>query len=194
MAGRCARTWRRRGRSSTGSAAMAASSTSIPDCARWRSSKPAGRWRWRRAAWSRPGPRPSTRAACLRARAGAQAAHRLHPPRRGAALQLLSQFLPGLPGRGAGRPPGRVAGSAQALHRSGAGRRLHRLQARLAHAPSRINRSATSTFAEFMRQVRDGVAPHYPYRMLVQMLLQPLDLNRTVQKLAVPLLARGARL
>jgi hypothetical protein len=25
------------------------------------------------------------------------------------------------------------------------------------------------------------------------MLLQPLDLNRTVQKLAIPLLARGAR-
>jgi hypothetical protein len=48
-------------------------------------------------------------------------------------------------------------------------------------------------FAEFMAQVREGVAPHYPYRMLVQMLLQPLDLNRTVQKLAVPLLAQGAR-
>lgn len=48
-------------------------------------------------------------------------------------------------------------------------------------------------FAEFMRQVREGVAPHYPYRMMVQMLLQPLDLNRTLQKLVVPLLARGAR-
>jgi hypothetical protein len=48
-------------------------------------------------------------------------------------------------------------------------------------------------FAEFMAQVREGVAPHYPYRMLVQMLLQPLDLNRTLRKLAVPLLARGAR-
>ncbi len=48
-------------------------------------------------------------------------------------------------------------------------------------------------FAEFMRQVREGVAPHFPYRMLVQMLLQPLDLNRTLQKLAVPMLARGAR-
>ena len=48
-------------------------------------------------------------------------------------------------------------------------------------------------FADFMQQVREGVAPHYPYRMMVQMLLQPLDLNRTLQKLAVPLLARGAR-
>ena len=48
-------------------------------------------------------------------------------------------------------------------------------------------------FTEFMRQVRTGFAPHYPYRMMIQMLLQPLDLNRTVQKLAIPLLARGAR-
>jgi hypothetical protein len=29
--------------------------------------------------------------------------------------------------------------------------------------------------------------------MAMQMLLQPLDLNRTVHKLAVPLLERGAR-
>ena len=48
-------------------------------------------------------------------------------------------------------------------------------------------------FAEFMAQVRAGLAPHYPYRMMVKMLLQPLDLNRTLQKLALPLLARGAR-
>jgi hypothetical protein len=48
-------------------------------------------------------------------------------------------------------------------------------------------------FAEFIRQVRQVVAPHYPYRMAMQMLLQPLDLNRTVHKLAVPLLERGAR-
>jgi hypothetical protein len=48
-------------------------------------------------------------------------------------------------------------------------------------------------FTGFMRQVRMGFAPHYPYRMMIQMLLQPLDLNRTVQKLAIPLLARGAR-
>lgn len=48
-------------------------------------------------------------------------------------------------------------------------------------------------FAAFMRQVRDVVAPQYPYRMAMQMLLQLLDLNRTVHKLAVPLLERGAR-
>jgi rubrerythrin len=48
-------------------------------------------------------------------------------------------------------------------------------------------------FTAFMRQVRMGFAPHYPYRMMIRMLLQPLDLNRTVQKLAIPLLARGAR-
>jgi rubrerythrin len=48
-------------------------------------------------------------------------------------------------------------------------------------------------FTEFMRQVRAVFALHYPYRMMIQMLLQPLDLNRTVQKLAIPLLARGAR-
>jgi len=48
-------------------------------------------------------------------------------------------------------------------------------------------------FAVFMRQVRERLLQHYPYRMAVQMLLQPLRLNRTVQKLAVPLLVRGAR-
>jgi hypothetical protein len=48
-------------------------------------------------------------------------------------------------------------------------------------------------FAEFMRQVRERLRPHYPHRMAVQMVLQPLDLNRALQRIAVPLLVRGAR-
>src|SRR5262245_27517384 len=48
-------------------------------------------------------------------------------------------------------------------------------------------------FAAFMHQVRERLRPHYPYRMAVQMVLQPLRLNRTIQKLAAPLLIRGAR-
>jgi rubrerythrin len=48
-------------------------------------------------------------------------------------------------------------------------------------------------FAAFMQQVRERLRPHYPYRMAVQMVLQPLRLNRTIQKLAAPLLIRGAR-
>jgi hypothetical protein len=48
-------------------------------------------------------------------------------------------------------------------------------------------------FAEFMRQVRERLRPHYPYRMAVQMVLQPLDLSRALQRIAVPLLVRGAR-
>jgi len=45
----------------------------------------------------------------------------------------------------------------------------------------------------FMRQVRERLLPHYPYRMAVQMALQPLDINRALQKVVVPLLERGAR-
>jgi hypothetical protein len=48
-------------------------------------------------------------------------------------------------------------------------------------------------FAAFMQEVRERLRPHYPYRMAVQMVLQPLELNRTVQKIAEPLLIRGAR-
>jgi hypothetical protein len=48
-------------------------------------------------------------------------------------------------------------------------------------------------FAAVVRQARERLRPHYPYRMAVQMVLQPLDLNRTVQKMALPLLVRGAR-
>ena len=49
-----------------------------------------------------------------------------------------------------------------------------------------------SHFAEFMSEVRERLRPHYPYRMAVQMVLQPLDLNRALQRMAVPLLVRGA--
>jgi hypothetical protein len=48
-------------------------------------------------------------------------------------------------------------------------------------------------FAAFMREVRERLLPHYPYRMAVQMMLQPLQLNRAVQKFAVPPLVRWAR-
>ncbi|HTS53055.1 MAG TPA: ferritin-like domain-containing protein [Burkholderiales bacterium] len=48
-------------------------------------------------------------------------------------------------------------------------------------------------FAAFMREVRERLRPHYPYRMAVQMMLQPLELNRVVQKVVEPLLIRGAR-
>jgi hypothetical protein len=48
-------------------------------------------------------------------------------------------------------------------------------------------------FAAFMQEVRERLRPHYPYRMAVQMVLQPLELNRAVQKVAEPLLIRGAR-
>jgi hypothetical protein len=50
-----------------------------------------------------------------------------------------------------------------------------------------------SHFAAFMQKVRERLRPHYPYRMAVQMALQPFDLNRVLQNIAVPLLVRGAR-
>ena len=50
-----------------------------------------------------------------------------------------------------------------------------------------------SDFAAFTSEVRERLHPHYPYRMAVQMMLQPLDLNRSLQKIAVPLLVHGAR-
>ena len=48
-------------------------------------------------------------------------------------------------------------------------------------------------FAAFMSEVRERLRPYYPYHMAVQMVLQPLDLNRAVRKIATPLLIRGAR-
>lgn len=48
-------------------------------------------------------------------------------------------------------------------------------------------------FAAFMPEVRERLGPHYPYRMAVQMVLQPLGLNPVLQNVAVPLLVRGAR-
>jgi len=50
-----------------------------------------------------------------------------------------------------------------------------------------------SHFAAFMSEVRERLRQHYPYRMAVQMVLQPLDLNRALRKIAAPLLVRGAR-
>lgn len=48
-------------------------------------------------------------------------------------------------------------------------------------------------FADFMRQVREIVPVHYPHRMAVQMLLQPLRINRNLQRILTPLLVMGAR-
>ena len=49
-------------------------------------------------------------------------------------------------------------------------------------------------FDRFRAELHGLVRRYYPYRMAVQMLLQPLDLNRSLVRLAVPLLERGARL
>jgi len=45
----------------------------------------------------------------------------------------------------------------------------------------------------FMVDVRKLMAVHYPYRMAMQMLLQPLAIRRSLQRLAMPLLERAAR-
>jgi len=37
------------------------------------------------------------------------------------------------------------------------------------------------------------MATYYPYRMAVKMLLLPLDVNRTLQRLSLPLLEQAAR-
>ena len=48
-------------------------------------------------------------------------------------------------------------------------------------------------FESFRVQLREMMATCYPYRMAVQMLLRPLELNRTLVKLALPPLERAAR-
>ena len=48
-------------------------------------------------------------------------------------------------------------------------------------------------FEAFLREVRTLLGNHYPYRMALKMLLQPLALNRTLVKLSMPLLERAAR-
>jgi len=52
---------------------------------------------------------------------------------------------------------------------------------------------ADAYFADFMRQVREIVKLHYPHRMAVQMLLQPLDLNRALQRILMPVLVLSAK-
>ena len=49
-------------------------------------------------------------------------------------------------------------------------------------------------FERFRAELRGLVHRYYPYRMAVQMLLRPLDLNRGFERLAVPFLEGGARL
>lgn len=49
-------------------------------------------------------------------------------------------------------------------------------------------------FDRFRAELRGLVRRYYPYRMALQMLLQPLDLNRRLVRIALPLLERGARL
>lgn len=48
-------------------------------------------------------------------------------------------------------------------------------------------------FESFMVDVRKLMAAHYPYRMALHMLLQPLAIRRTLQRLSIPLLERAAR-
>jgi len=48
-------------------------------------------------------------------------------------------------------------------------------------------------FEAFMVDVRQLMAAHYPYRMALQMLLQPLAIRRSLQRLSLPLLERAAR-
>ena len=48
-------------------------------------------------------------------------------------------------------------------------------------------------FETVTRELRLIMAGHYPYRMALKMLLQPLDLNRTLVKLSLPLLEQAAR-
>jgi rubrerythrin len=48
-------------------------------------------------------------------------------------------------------------------------------------------------YQEFLVDARELIATHYPYRMALQMLLQPLSLNRTLQRLSLPLLEGAAR-
>lgn len=49
-------------------------------------------------------------------------------------------------------------------------------------------------FDRFRAELRGLVRRYYPYRMALQMLLQPLDLNHRLVRIALPLLERGARL
>ena len=73
----------------------------------------AGRWRWRRAAWSRPGLRLSIPACTRRARAGAEAARRLHHRAMKCATTTTSAaYYPGLSGPKSACGPRRVTGFA----------------------------------------------------------------------------------
>jgi hypothetical protein len=48
-------------------------------------------------------------------------------------------------------------------------------------------------FERFRTELRDMLSRRYPYRMALQMLLRPLELNRTLVRLSLPLLERAAR-
>lgn len=48
-------------------------------------------------------------------------------------------------------------------------------------------------FDSLLQELRPMLSGHYPYRMALKMLLKPLSLNRTVVKLAMPLLEQAAR-
>ena len=52
--------------------------------------------------------------------------------------------------------------------------------------------SGTITLLHSMSEVHERLRPQCPCRMAVQMVPQPLDLNRALQKIAAPLLVRRA--
>jgi len=54
-------------------------------------------------------------------------------------------------------------------------------------------RFGDALFDRFRAELRDMMGRCYPYRMALQMLLRPLELNRTLVRLSLPLLERAAR-
>ena len=52
---------------------------------------------------------------------------------------------------------------------------------------------AARAYRQFRSRIRARLKAHYPYDMAATMLLKPLQLNRRVQRLAVPALAAGAK-
>lgn len=58
------------------------------------------------------------------------------------------------------------------------------------HPDQAFNKAQFDNLLEDLRPMLSG---HYPYRMAIKMLLKPLSLNRTMVKLAIPLLEQAAR-
>jgi rubrerythrin len=61
---------------------------------------------------------------------------------------------------------------------------------RMRHPSRRFHKAL---FECFRTELREMMASCYPYRMALQMLLRPLELNRTLVRVSLPLLERAAR-